>query len=68
MADKPEVKIEAVDSVVVQNEILRRIAKLEKNQKVIVKWARFCEKTIKPIYGLASVGACFGQLAEKLDA
>jgi hypothetical protein len=56
-------------------ELARRVEKLEDVQKdstaqlaVIVKWARWAEKTIKPVYGVGpTVAALFGQLAENLE-
>jgi len=62
-----KVSIAGADSTHTVNEILDRIAAIEKKQKILVDGLRWIAAQIKPAYGIGGVSVYFDAVADKLD-
>ncbi len=60
-------KVETVDHIDTINELLDRVAKLEKRQQVIVDAFKFTADEARPVYGLGAISVIFDAIYKKLS-
>ena len=60
-------RVDTVDTTEVDNQILDRLSKLEKRQKILVDGLRWAGTAIKPIFGIGGIGAYFCEIADKAE-
>jgi len=62
-----KVSVATVDSKDVSNELLDRIAKLEKKQAVLVKGLKWAGGEIKGLFGASIIGSYLLEIADKIE-